>query len=81
MAIEPCSHCGVELDGGDIYTTLKSNLGYKDKTSEEIIKIAQSYGWTKQNPKRFSNKVIVQPIDGGTNFAKCFHCGTKLSSQ
>lgn len=81
LAIEPCFHCGTELDGGDIYTILKNDIGYKDKTNEDIIKIAQAFGWTEQNPKRFSNKVIVQPINGGTCFVKCPHCDIKLSSQ
>jgi hypothetical protein len=28
MVIEPCPHCDMELDGGDIYTTLKNNTLY-----------------------------------------------------
>jgi hypothetical protein len=81
MVIEPCPHCDMELDGGDIYTTLKNNTLYQDKTDEDVIKIAQTYGWTKHNKKRFSKMIIVQPLDRGSSHVKCPYCDSKLLSR
>lgn len=80
MALEPCPHCGMELDDGDIYEKIRNSYFYKENMDEEVIQIAHQYGWTQQNQKRFSKKVIIQPIGGGTSYAKCPHCNTKILS-
>lgn len=77
MTIEPCPHCGIELDDGDIFDKLKN----KDKTDEEVTHIALQYGWTQQNQKRFSKRVVVRSIDGGTHYIKCPYCHGCLSSH
>jgi hypothetical protein len=54
-----CRHCGENLDGGDVYEVLREN--HPDATDEQIVKMAKSYGWTREAPIRFSHEVVVQP--------------------
>ncbi len=54
-----CRHCGENLDGGDIYEVLREN--HPDATDEQILRMAKSYGWTRETPIRFSHEVVVQP--------------------
>jgi hypothetical protein len=54
-----CRHCGENLDGGDIYEVLREN--HPTATDEQILRMAKSYGWTRETPIRFSHEVVVQP--------------------
>lgn len=71
--IDPCPHCGFELDNGDIYEKLRKMSVYKDNTDNEVEVAAMSYGWTPQNKKRFSKKVVVQPYDT-SQYTICPEC-------
>lgn len=81
MLLDPCPHCGFELDNGDIYEALKDNILYRHLSEEELVSLAQRYGWTKENKKRFSQRVIVQPVDGTPQFVKCPYCNKRLDSS
>jgi hypothetical protein len=52
MPIHPheCPHCHSNLDGGDIYDKF-IELGYGE---QRALEAATHFGWTKDNPKRFS---------------------------
>lgn len=78
-----CPKCGFLLDGGDIVEKFKEMRAngdsfYKNKTDKEIEKSAAMYGWSKENPKRFSN-IIGIDIRGkydGVSYWKCPGCNT-----
>lgn len=80
MSFEPCPNCGIDLDDGDIFDKLRNNDLYNDKTDEEVMQIAHQFGWTQQNKKRFSKKVVVKSILGGSSYTQCPHCNVRLSS-
>jgi hypothetical protein len=71
--IDPCPHCGFDFDDGDVFQKLRSMSVYKDKNDTDVELIALYYGWTPQNKKRFSKKVIVQPFDGA-QYTMCPEC-------
>lgn len=65
---ECCPECNVLWDGGDIYIrflrakfdpTDEIHDSYKDKTLEEIMEIAGSYGWTIEEPIRFCSDNLI----------------------
>ena len=70
---DPCPYCNYELDDGDIYHKLRTNVFYLVKTDAEIKELAQQYGWTPENGKRFTKRVIVQPFDG-PQYVMCPEC-------
>lgn len=80
--VKNCPKCGFLLDGGDIVETFKEMRAngdpyYKDKTDEDIKKSAALYGWTKEDPKRFSNIIGVETHDyDGVSYWKCPSCKT-----
>lgn len=80
MLLDPCPHCGFELDDGEIYENLKDNIFYRHLSEEELLKVAQQYGWTKENKKRFTNRVTVKPVDGTPKFVKCPYCNKHLET-
>jgi hypothetical protein len=55
-----CRYCNFDLDGGDIYETLKVHPLYMDRLDREIRKMAKSYGWTEENRLHFDKSVIIQ---------------------
>jgi hypothetical protein len=55
-----CRYCNYSLDSGDIYYTLSQMEFYKYHTKEELLKVANCYGWTPENPKHFSKETIIQ---------------------
>lgn len=58
--IDPCPHCGFELDGGDIFEFfLTKNNGNKDLALED----AASFGWSDTNFKRFTRTVGLYDMD------------------
>ncbi len=71
--IDPCPHCSYELDDGDIYDKLRTNVYYTNKTDAEVEQIAQKYGWTPENGKRFSKRITVQPFDE-PQYVMCPEC-------
>jgi hypothetical protein len=75
--VEPCPHCNCELDDGDIYTKLRHNKYYTDKTDVEVKLSATYYGWTTNNGKRFTKKIVVQPLDG-IQYLICPECKHRL---
>ena len=52
-----CRHCGVDLDGGDIYEHYLAVEGDKDRA----LRAAKTYGWREENRLHFTKSVIVQP--------------------
>ena len=53
-----CPHCDHFLDRGDIYEVLKEIYG-EDKAKEW----APHYGWSIENPQRFSNILSVYDLE------------------
>jgi hypothetical protein len=72
-SIDTCSHCGFDLDDGDVFTKLRSLSVYKDKSDNDVEVIALSYGWTPQNKKRLTKKIVVQPMDE-PQYTMCPEC-------
>jgi hypothetical protein len=71
-----CPKCNSDWKGDDIYEYFRNSEYYKDKSDEEILEIAGSYGWTEDNPKTF-NKLIGIEIQGeydGVLYWKCPDC-------
>lgn len=56
-----CKHCEANLNDGDIFDVLK--MKHSDLKDEIIEEYASGYGWTKENKKQFSRKIIVQPVN------------------
>lgn len=71
--IDPCPHCGFDLDDGDIFEKLKNMKEYKNKSDNDVEVSATYYGWTPQNKKHFTKRVIVQPIDA-PQYTMCPDC-------
>ncbi len=72
-SIDPCPHCGYDLDDGDVFQRLRRMSTYKDKNDHEVEIVAMYYGWTPQNKKRFTKKVVVQPFDA-PQYTMCPDC-------
>ena len=76
-----CPKCGFLLDGGDIFETFKKmktdgDPHYKDKTDKEIKEVAAMYGWSKENPKRFSKIIGIEIGHDEISYWKCPSCKT-----
>jgi hypothetical protein len=70
---DPCPNCGFDLDGGDVYESLRKH--YPDYTEEKAKDIASAYGWSEENKKRSSKKVGIYDIDSdATIFYACPKC-------
>jgi hypothetical protein len=54
LDLENCPHCNCNLDGGDIFETLRSLDAYKNYSDIEVQTLAQNYGWTENNKIHFS---------------------------
>ena len=54
MMDESCPHCGANWDGGDILERLRQTGHYQ--TEERLLEAASHYGWTPENPTRFSRR-------------------------
>jgi len=67
-----CSHCGEDLDGGDIYEHFLAETSNPVKA----LKIAKEYGWSETNKIRFVKSVMVQP-DRDPQFEICPACKQK----
>lgn len=78
--IDPCLHCGTDLDDGDVFQKLRSMSVYKEKNDNEIEVIAMHYGWTPQNKTRFSKKIVVQPC-GDSQYTMCPECKVISSTR
>lgn len=75
MPIDPCPHCNLELDNGDIFEHFLAKYGDEVKAREA----AAHYGATPENPQRFSNKIGV--YDRGSDrtiYYKCPNCAEKI---
>ena len=80
MSIDPCIDCGFELDDGDIFVKLRRMPENDGKTNNDIRAIARYYGWTEQNKKRFTKRIIVQPFDRA-QFVMCPNCKVILQTE
>lgn len=59
----PNPDCQENWDGGDILDKLKAMDLYMDKPDEFVRRVAeQAYGYTKENPKKFSKAIQLQAI-------------------
>lgn len=78
-----CPKCGFLFDGGDIVERFKEmrdsgDSYYKNKTDEEIKEVASHYGWSEEDPQRFSNIIGIE-VRGkydGVSYWKCPCCKT-----
>jgi len=73
-----CPKCGFLLDGGDIFEELKKQPHYTGRSDESIKASAAMYGWSEEDPKRFSNIIGVETRDkyDGVSYWKCPSCKT-----
>lgn len=60
-----CRDCNADLDAGDIFDVLRESYP-EDITDYEVECIAKSYGWNRQDKKRFTrelhfNKFVICP--------------------
>lgn len=60
-----CPNCKASWDGGDIYETLSMMDIHIAKPPSDVLKLAEQFGWTKENKKRFSN-IISHEIESST---------------
>lgn len=60
-----CRRCAFDMDDGDIFERIGSNL-----------QVAKLYGWSTDNPKRFSKEVTIQPWNS-PQFQMCPQCRLK----
>jgi len=75
--MEHCPHCSYNFDDGDIYEVLRNNEYYQNMTDEQVKDAARCYGWSEENRKRFTKKILYQPVRG-KQFYKCPECDNKL---
>ena len=83
---DKCPECGGDWDGGDILDDLikHKNEGHEtfvDKSHEELIEYASSYGWTLETPRRWG-RIIGMELSyddprhyDGVSFWMCTDCG------
>ena len=76
IKMDTCAHCKADLNAGDIFQVLKSQKN--DTTDEAIEHDASLYGWTKENKKQFSRRIIVQPVNG-PQYVMCPDCENVLT--
>jgi hypothetical protein len=62
-----CPECGHNWDKGDVFEFVKeSNPNLDDDVILQNVK--NNYGWTPENPRRFSHLVFIEPSDGDFDF-------------
>ena len=71
-----CPKCGFLLDGGDIFEELKKQPHYTGRSDESIKESASMYGWSEEDPKRFSNIIGVETQYDEVSYWKCPGCKT-----
>ena len=73
-----CPVCKESWDDGDIRDQLKASGRYDNRTDEELTNAAKSYGWTPENPQRFSKLIGIEVMGkyDGISYWKCPHCST-----
>ena len=75
-----CPECGYSWDGGDVLEVMKSRNPKLSGGDYLIGEAKKMYGWTPENPRRFSKLVTIEPSDGdydfdGSNgFHQCPNC-------
>ena len=55
-----CRYCEYNLDNGDIFEKLSKDPLYKYHTKDDLLKVANLYGWTQENHAKFSKEVVVK---------------------
>jgi hypothetical protein len=80
-----CPECNHSWDDGDVFSELKElrevNDLYKSLSDEELQEIANAYGWTEDNPVRFSKLIRLELSLGhlehydGPSYNVCPNCG------
>lgn len=62
-----CPECGYSWDGGDVLEIMKSR---NEKINDDFLidQARKMYGWTPENPRRFSNLITIEPSDGDFDF-------------
>lgn len=58
--LKNCPICNCNWDGGDVFEELQ--LHYPDRSIEKIKDMASSYGWSEENPQRFSNLIGIEVL-------------------
>ena len=72
-----CPHCKESLDDGDIYDTFLVKYGGDE---EKALEVAGYYGWTKDNPKRFSKILGIYSLEKDCiEFWQCPFCEKEIS--
>ena len=70
-----CPHCNSDLRGEDIFESFISH--YRDE--EKALKAADMYGWTKENPCRFSRAIGLYSINFDRTYAfQCPDCKKEI---
>jgi uncharacterized Zn ribbon protein len=62
-----CPECGHSWDKGDVLEFLKQS--FPEISDDNHFKNAtKNYGWSKENPRRFSHLIYIEPSDGDYDF-------------
>ena len=71
-----CPHCNALLDDGDIYDRFLKEYGGDE---EKALETAECYGWSKENPHRFSRAIGYYSLETDrTEFYFCPDCKMKI---
>lgn len=65
-----CPNCEEDWTGEDVHTELNGLSVFTHKTPNEMENLASNFGWSKDNPSKFS-KVIVIDIEAEKELYKC----------
>lgn len=79
--LKNCPVCGVSFVGKEIPYGLFSTGHYK--TMKEAKKAAESYGWTPENKKYFSDNItLVKSINRSVqSYFRCEECKHQMSER
>lgn len=70
-----CPNCNTDFDGGDILQVLSNLSVFAGKGQKEVLKFAtETYGYTIENQRRFSNTIAFQLAHSGTVYYRCPSC-------
>lgn len=82
-----CPNCHISWNDGDISTIINRLEVFRNKSSNDLKAIAGAYGWTPENPTKFSSVITItigpSEATGGTlvTFYQCPKCNQVFDAQ
>jgi hypothetical protein len=72
-----CQFCECDLEGQDVFEKMKE--AHPKESDEYNMQIAECcYGWSKQNPIKFSNAINVYNWEKGQTDHVCPRCNQRI---